>query len=293
MRRRVVLLAALLLSACGGAASPGTPTAAAESLDVQPQNETVLVGVNRISIALLDAQQNPVSVTAAQVEVQDSTGKVIETQPLAGIGPQYGSIPVYVGTAKFPAPGAYKYVVTAQRNGQAVEGHAFVNVTVKGPELAVGTTVPALHQAILGDRGVTIQMIDSGVPPDEWHSATIADGLAQHKPMVLFFGEPGYCVSKTCGPTVQILQPAYQKYRDRFLFEHIETHYPAANDQVGKDNPVFDAFGLHTDPWVFVVNAQGVITDRFEGPLTTDELIQSLDGTLAGHVPAVDISLSS
>jgi hypothetical protein len=145
-----------------------------------------------------------------------------------------------------------------------------------------------LHQPILGDPGVTIETIDSGVPADAFHDATIQQGLDQHKPMVLYLGEPGRCVSQTCGPTVQVLQQIHPKYKDSILFEHIEVHYPA---QANSFNPIYAAFGLTSEPWVYFVNAQGVVSDRFEGFVTADELQTAADGTLAGRVPAVDLAI--
>ncbi|HEX4578390.1 MAG TPA: hypothetical protein VH498_00160 [Candidatus Dormibacteraeota bacterium] len=56
------------------------------------------------------------------------------------------------------------------------------------------------------------------------------------------------------------------------------------------NNPAFRAFGLPSDPWVYFVNSAGVVTDRFEGPITLDELQGAAAGTLAGRVPAVQLS---
>jgi len=107
--------------------------------------------------------------------------------------------------------------------------------------------------------------------------------------MVLFFGQPGYCPSKTCGPTVAILKQLCATECSHFSFQHIETDFPASANQVF-NNPAFRAFGLQTDPWVYLVNSAGVITDRFEGPITLDELQSAAAGTLAGHVPAVSLA---
>jgi hypothetical protein len=187
--------------------------------------------------------------------------------------------------------GVYRLVVRATlAGGGSGTGQISVQVSDKGPSLTVGATVPPVRQPIITDPGTAVTQIDSGNPPDPWHTTTVADGLAQHRPMVVYFGEPGFCKSRTCGPTVQILQQFAQRYGDRFLIEHIETHYPAGTQ---KDNPGFAAFGLATDPWVYFVNAAGVVADRFEGPVTVSELASAADGTLAGRVPAVAISANS
>jgi len=292
-----------MAAACGETGSPAAVTSPTSSvapgaLVVAVQNSELFVGVQRISIALLEANQRPVVGASASLELS-SGGQRFETRPLQSVGVEYansvgaefGSIPVYVGVARFPATGPVRVTVHATlKNGTVLTGQQDVMVTTKSAELTVGTRVPALRQPILGDPGVTIAQIDSGVPPDDWHHATIADGLAQHKPMILYFGEPGFCKTRTCGPTVVVLQKLFPTYGGRFLFEHIEDHYPAGPDETSKDNPVFDAFGLQTDPWIFFVNADGIIADRFEGAVTVDELQTAAAGTLAGHVPAVDIA---
>ncbi|MBJ7609752.1 MAG: hypothetical protein JF887_10055 [Candidatus Dormibacteraeota bacterium] len=279
------------LAGCGApvACAGGGCTPPPENLNVQPQNTTLLVGVNRISIALLDTRQNPVSATGVSVDIITPAGKSLAHRPLQNIAAVYGGIPVYVGIAQFPTAGQYEFLVTGNGASAQINGHAYVTVAASGPEVAIGARVPALHQAVLTDPGVTISMVDSGVPPDTWHDQTVAQALAAHKPMVLFFGEPGFCPSKTCGPTVAILKQLCAQYCGQFSFQHIEDSIPASNAQV-PNNPAFRAFGLQTEPWVFFVNGDGVVTDRFEGPTTLDDLKGAASGTLAGHVPAVSLS---
>ena len=292
---RAVAAVALLsgvLAGCGASETTEPAPSSAVSLQVQPTNTVLLTGVDRLGVALLDGQGRPVSGAHAVMRVTGAG--VDENRPLANIGPEYGSIPVYTGTAAFPQVGVYDLAVAVDLGGgRSGSGKVAVRVTNSGPELPVGAHVPAvppIRQPILGDPGVTIDRIDSGVPPDPWHTATVADGLAQHRPMVLYFGAPGFCTSRTCGPTVQVLRQLAQRYGDRLLLEHIETRIPPG--LTGPANPAFEAFGLQTDPWIYFVNAAGVVADRFEGPVTLDELSSAADGTLAGRVPAVQVSLN-
>lgn len=283
------MLAGCATSAPIACASAGCTPIGQENLNVQPQNSTLLVGINRVSIALLDGKQTPVAATGVSINILDAVGQSIATRPLENISTAYGGIPVYVGIAQFPIAGQYEFVVSGIGTAGPVTGHAFVTVASSGPEIAVGAHVPALHQAVLTDPGITISMVDSGVPPDTWHDQTIAGALAAHRPMVLFFGQPGFCPSKTCGPTVAILKQLCTQYCSQFSFQHIETDFPASVSQVF-NNPAFRAFGLPSDPWVYLVNSAGVVTDRFEGPVTLAELQGAAAGTLAGHVPAVSLS---
>ena len=84
----------------------------------------------------------------------DGPGAAVPVQrPLEYIGPEYGSIPVYLGTARFPAAGRYRYVVDATLSGGVhATGQANVDVTTKSPSLPVGFQVPAVRQHILGNE---------------------------------------------------------------------------------------------------------------------------------------------
>jgi len=293
----VALLASSPLASCGGTetcAAAGCTAPAAQPLNVQPQNSTLLVGVNRISIALLDGRATPVTAANVSVQIVAPGGASIGVRPLEDIAPVYGGIPVYVGIATFPSAGQYNYVVTGtSSSGSPVSGNAYVTVAARGPELAVGMSVPAIAQKVVTDAGVTLSMVDSGVPPDTWHDVTVAHALAAHRPMVLYFGEPGFCPSKTCGPTVAILKQLCTQYCAQLSFQHIEDDIPPGPAFVQPNalpnNPAFLAFGLRSDPWVYFVNSSGVVTDRFEGPVTLDQLTGAAAGTLAGHVPAVSL----
>lgn len=281
----------LLAAACGGGGgnNASSSPAAATGLTVQPQNSTLLVGENRLGLALLQGRA-PVLDAQATVAVQQG-GRTLETAKAEFAGHEYKDIPYYLGAVAFPAQGVYHLAVSAtMRGGGQASGGVDVLVTTKSPEPPIGLRMPALKQPIASDVGGKLAQLDSGVPPDSWHTETVAQGLAQHRPMVVYFGQPGRCATQTCGPTVTVLQELCRTYCSKLLFEHVEVHYPASADT---DNPAFDAMNFQSEPWVYFVNADGVIADRYEGPVTLAQLQQSADGTLAGKVPAVEVAAAS
>jgi hypothetical protein len=287
----VGLLPAVLAAACGsstGGAGGSTPAAAAQ-LTVSPQNSTLLVGENRMGIALMLGKQ-PVLDAAATVAVMSGSTRV-ESVPIEFAGREYHSIPYYLGAVDFPQAGVYKLVVDATlQNGRRASGSVNVLATTHSPELPIGFKMLALKQPVAADVGGQLAKLDSGVPPDDWHTETVAQGLAQHQPMIVYFGQPGRCATETCGPTITVLQELCRTYCGRFVFEHIEVHYPASADST---NPAFQDMGFQSEPWVYFVNAAGVVADRYEGPVTLAQLEASAEGTLAGRVPAVSVALSS
>lgn len=288
--RRPALLAVLAVAcaACGQGAGAQSGRSGGADLTVSPQNSTLLVGVDRISVALLDAHQQPVNNARVTLEI-DGNGKPVASRPLDWIGPTYDNKPVYNGTARFAQSGTYTLVAHATLpDGSTHTGRADVTVTTHSPELPVGFNPPSVSQRIVTDPNTRITDLDSGVPPDDWHTMTIAQALAAHRPMVLYFGEPGFCMSQVCGPVVGILKQLCTTYCDKLVFEHVEVRTPPGAE--GPFNPAYVAFGLTSEPWIYFVNSAGVVADRFEGPVTVDELKGAADGTLAGRVPAVDVT---
>lgn len=285
MRRLLMLTLLLALAGCGTAPTAATPSVG--FLQISPQNSALLIGVNRLSVAIMDRQNHPILDASATVEFAQPDGSQ-ESEPLQAISRQYGGIPVYIGVVRFAATGQYRLVVRiTQRDGSTDSGQAFVAVSSTSHELPLGLPMPALRQRVSRDVGGQLSQIDSGVPPDPFHTYTVAEDLAAHRPMALYFGEPGRCPSATCGPTIQILEQLASTYGKQLDIEHIEIHDPADSNA---SNPAYVQLGLTSEPWIYFVTAAGRVADRFEGPVTLEQLTQSAQGTLAGHVPAVDIA---
>ena len=61
------------------------------------------------------------------------------------------------------------------------------------------------------------------------------------------------------------------KWGSMVEFIHVEFYKnPAAADKVLSDTA--SEWGLRSEPWFFVIDKQGKISDRFEGPTTMVEL---------------------
>ena len=64
---------------------------------------------------------------------------------------------------------------------------------------------------------------DEPVPDPELHQRTIAEAVEQHRPALVLFSTPVYCVSQFCGPDVEALaQLQLPITRIGAVFIHIE-----------------------------------------------------------------------
>jgi len=153
----------------------------------------------------------------------------------------------------------------------------------KASEPAIGEPIPATEQAVLGD-GIDIADLDTTQPPTpELHETTVAEALESDRPLVIAFATPAYCVTRFCGPVVeQVVLPIWENYGDRVGVIHIEPYdIPQAREGRLIAVNAMAEWGLQTEPWVFVVDADGNVAAKFEGIMDYDEVAAAIDAVLA------------
>ncbi len=81
-----------------------------------------------------------------------------------------------------------------------------------------------------------------------------------------------------CGPVTDIAAQLQKTYGDRMTFIHQEVY---VDNQVDKGlRPQLKAFHLETEPWLFVVNAQGKIAARLEGAFGLGDFKKAVEAGL-------------
>jgi hypothetical protein len=117
------------------------------------------------------------------------------------------------------------------------------------------------------------------VPDPELHDTTIAEALKAGRPALVQFATPAYCMSHFCGPTVEAQEELAAEYGDVAAFIHIEIwrdHDESVVNRAAADWLLRDD-GL-TEPWLFLIGADGTILERW-GPLfDMAEVRAALDG---------------
>ena len=126
----------------------------------------------------------------------------------------------------------------------------------------VGDRPPKVETDTLGSASGDVASIDTRVPPSDMHAKSFADVVGR-KPVALLFATPQLCQSRVCGPVVDVALQMKAKYGDRVEFIHQEVY--ADNDPNKGLRKPLQQFNLPTEPWLFVVGADGRITARLEG----------------------------
>jgi peroxiredoxin len=127
-----------------------------------------------------------------------------------------------------------------------------------------------------------VSYIDSGVPPDDMHDLSIADAIGQRRPALVVFATPAFCTSRMCGPEVHAVQQLEPAYRARIVFIHVEIYQDFKPDPSKmRLTPTVLEWRLQSEPWVFLIDGNGIVRYACEGPAATDELRAALDELLA------------
>ena len=170
------------------------------------------------------------------------------------------------------ARGARSHAPGGEPQSATVTGSLIVNE--RDPVPAPGDTAPKVHTPTADDVA-DISEIDTRVPPGTMHDVDLADVLGK-EPVVLLFATPALCQSRVCGPVVDI---AEQVKRDRRRRRRLHPHgdLRGQHPDPNKLRPQVKAYGLPTEPWLFVIDDDGKISTRIEGAFSAAELEDALD----------------
>lgn len=187
---------------------------------------------------------------------------------------------------RFDAFGFWRVVVTAEVDGETLTADAAFGVSGARQTPAPGDPAPEADPPLVGAEGVDPKAIDSRahdgeVPDPELHDTTVTAAVAAGMPVLVVVSTPVYCVSRFCGPITDAVADLASTYGDRAEFVHIEVWEDfeqkkvnaAARPWMSKDPTTQNL----TEPWVFLVGADGVITHRWDNVATVADMTAALE----------------
>jgi hypothetical protein len=104
------------------------------------------------------------------------------------------------------------------------------------------------------------------IPDAELHRQTIAASLEAHHPIVAIFSTPVYCVSQFCGPVTDAVQELAAEYPTKADFIHVEIYREVSAEKRVINRAAADWLyrnDVLTEPWLYLIDAEGVIVDRW------------------------------
>jgi hypothetical protein len=191
-------------------------------------------------------------------------------------GDQADATHIYVAHLTLPEPGTYWLVAEPEGGSKPVQ--AVGNVVVKDSSVPnIGDPAPASDTPTLASTGGDLAKVSTSKSPDEsLYRYSVADSIRAQVPFVVTFATPEFCSSRTCGPVVDVVSDVASRYEEKGIrFIHAEVY--KGNDPANGFNRWMEEWHLQTEPWTFVVGADGKIVDRFEGTVSSLELEAALD----------------
>ena len=181
---------------------------------------------------------------------------------------------IYVAYLTLERPGPWGVEIVVQHEHGGVEASRLSVTALARPRAPLpGAPAPRSRNLVAADVS-DLRLIDSSDPPDpRLHQTRIADAIRQNRPQVIVFATPKHCTSRVCGPVLDVVRTLIPAYGAHLAFVHEEI-WQAGDTQ--RLSPTAEEWNLRSEPWIFVVDGDGVIRARFEGLTTRRELETAL-----------------
>lgn len=294
-----LVVAALVAAACGAplvsTPTPAGPSASAPAdLDVFPVvvSSELAVGDNRFLFSFLDPANRPIAAPDRPASVAftppgggEPTDEV-EGRFVWGIEGERG---IYAAPVTFPVAGAWTATFrTLDGSGRPVEIPFSFDVREDASAVRVGEPAPPVDTPTAADVDGDLARLSTDADPEpRFYQASVADALAAGQPFVLVFATPAFCQTAQCGPTLDRVKAVAAAFPE-MTFINVEPYVLAPTDD-GRLQPVLSdagqlqpveaviAYGILTEPWIYVVDAGGTVRASFEAIVADDELAAAIE----------------
>ena len=247
------------------------------------------VGPNRLAFGLVDVESGPIReadvlistfyLGGGQQEGPIQTARAVWRRwPIAQAG-------LYTAKFDFDRAGAWGVVANyVDHLGSSITVSAGIAVKANSATPAIGERPPASVTKLSKDFADIGQMTSDPEPDEELYAITVADGLNAGKPLVVAFSTPAFCRTATCGPQLDVIKELKDFYYRDVNFVHVEVYDNPSEIEGNLSNaPLAQAmieWALPTEPWTFVMDAEGKVAAKFEAFATKDELEAAMDAVL-------------
>lgn len=254
---------------------------------------TITCGPTRLMFSFLDDQNVPVSapdrsVTVKVFDLGADAGTSVGEGDATFIWAIESRVGVYVVDLDLPTAGDYGIeFTTAAAGGPAEVIRSLFDVQPSSGVVAVGDKAPASDTPTLDDVGGDVAKLSTDpAPVAAFYETSIAQAVADKKPFVVAFATPKFCVTQQCGPTLDRLKPIAARHPGVTVInvEPYELEFkdgslqPVLTGAQAKLTPTAATteWGLPTEPWVFVVDRDGIVTESFMLIFSDEELEAAL-----------------
>jgi hypothetical protein len=182
---------------------------------------------------------------------------------------------IYLIRTTFAQPGNWWVKLKADGYAESMQASFTVGENID-PMPGVGDAAIAVETRTTAEFELDELSTDTE-PEPSFYTTSLDEALATGGPTVVVFATPAFCMSQTCGPMLdQVKAVAVDHPGATYVHVEIYENAHTATTENLQIDPAVTAWGLPSEPWVFVVDGDGVVAARFEGALQDGELEEAL-----------------
>ena len=276
-----IALLMVVLTACSSSSSP-TPSYSARMLA-----SDLSVGPNRLALIAVNNNGQRLETSEGELSLyylgsdRDSTGELKQTGVTQFRPSPYGGLGVYVTRMTVDFPGWWRTELTlSPQDGSPVTAKGFFRVAASSFTPAIGEIPPRSITKTVDDVASLEELTSAPDPDPDLYQLTVAEAIDSGRPTVVAFSTPAFCTSAACGPQLEEVQKLKNQYQDQANFIHVEIfdnpHEIQGDPSVGVTAAAVLEWRLQTEPWTFILDAEGRVADKFEAFAPYGELEPAL-----------------
>jgi hypothetical protein len=186
---------------------------------------------------------------------------------------------VYSAQIPFPGEGNYRPVaLIKEKGGWAEKPLRSIQVGEFEKIPRPGDKAPSINTPTANSVGGDLTKLTTRVPPDTQNKVNYAEVLGK-EPILLLFTSPKFCQSRVCGPVVDVAQQAQHEFEGKANFIHMEIYND--NEPSQHVRPQVRRFHLPSEPWLFAINREGVVSAAIEGAFGTALMDKTVEKVIA------------
>ncbi|MFQ5813960.1 MAG: TlpA family protein disulfide reductase [Anaerolineae bacterium] len=251
----------------------------------------LVVGPNRFAVGLFDSAGRVVHDAVVHFHYFDLSqpdAPALESEADATrLQTPDGLTTIFAHQREFDRAGAWGVEVQARfADGTAAIKRIGFQVLVDSPTLQPGDKAPAVDTPTAADVNKDLRRLTSASEANPaFYELRLAEAIASGKPTALLFATPAFCQTRFCGPAYEITSALQKRYGDAVNFVHVEvfTGLPDPSVNNWEVAPAMTAFGLSTEPWLFLIDRDGTIVYRVAGVFTAAEVERQIQALLDGQ----------
>lgn len=279
----------LTAAACGG--QPAQETSPTIHVDVSPSEGstgaplaiavnspgTLVPGEVRLLLALIDQDGSQIAGPDVPAQVQllsPDTGQIVSTVAAGFVWTVPDARGLYVAQLDIPRPGVWGVVVVA--DGYEPSDPSGVQI-FDDPVIPVPGVAAPRSVTPTGAEFDLAEISSDPTPNPRFYESSLDAVLGGGTPVVVVFATPALCTSAACGPMLDVVDEVAADFKD-VAFVHVEV-YTNLDAQTADLElaPAILEWGLPSEPWVFVMDGEGVVSSAFEGAINADELVTAIE----------------